>query len=203
MAEKKLIFADEFVKEIILSEIKILKLNKEKPLVLIPKEKNTEKRTKPFQTKPVQKQNYPQKNNFQTQQSYLQQSIPKQNSSPLQTPVYQQTVQQQYENPQQEVSGIDRIKFLLDDYTVSSIICDGTNKPLIVKRNEQSLATKLILTPEEINEIVQYFSDQSNIPIEEGAFRVIVRNFLFSSVISNLIGSRFIISRIVSTRPLR
>jgi len=202
---QKLIFIDEFVKEIIYSRI-----NSKKPLILIPRAKPRERKTKEVSIKPKKFQrtirktkNIPktiQKNNFRNQFPTINNF---QSQAMMSDNFKAQNFQPQFQV--QKISGMEKIQHLLDDPNVNTITCNGPNSPLRIKNNYQEYPTKLILNLEEINDITNYFSQSSNIPLEEGVFRVIVRNFMFSSIISNLIGNRFVITKIIPTRnfPVR
>ena len=56
--------------------------------------------------------------------------------------------------------------------------------------------TSLILSKEEIDDIIQKFSEISRIPLHEGFFRVAVGKLLITAVISGIIDSTFIIKKI-------
>ena len=53
-----------------------------------------------------------------------------------------------------------------------------------------------MVTKEEIDEVIQKFSEASRIPIQEGIFRVAVGKLLLSAIISGVIGSKFIIKKL-------
>jgi len=88
-----------------------------------------------------------------------------------------------------------KITPLLNDPSVSSIECSGMGKPLMIIRAGQRQMTKIILSAREIKEILQEISDAVHIPLLEGVFRAAVDNFSISAVISEMIGSRFIIKK--------
>jgi len=65
--------------------------------------------------------------------------------------------------------------------------------------------TGIILTKEEIDGIIDKFSMSSKIPAEEGIYRAVVGKLILSAIISEVIGSRFIIRKImpVINQPYR
>ncbi len=61
--------------------------------------------------------------------------------------------------------------------------------------------TGIILSKEEIDDIINKFSEKSKIPTTEGVYRVIVGNLSLSAVISNVVGSKFVIKKIIAPPP--
>jgi len=88
-----------------------------------------------------------------------------------------------------------KITPLLHDPSISSIECQGEGKQIMVIRMGQRQITKIILTKKEIDEILNKVSDSVNIPLLEGVFRAAVDNFSINAVISDIIGSRFVIKK--------
>ncbi len=87
---------------------------------------------------------------------------------------------------------------LLNDPSVLSIECVGQNVPLNIFRGGQKQRTKVILTKIEIDNLLNEISKQSKIPLGEGVFRVIVNNLMINAVISDLVGTRFVIKKLFS-----
>ena len=88
-----------------------------------------------------------------------------------------------------------KITPLLNDMSVSTIECSGTGKPLMIIRAGQKMGTKISLSAAEIKEVLQKVSDAVHIPLLEGVFRAAVDNFSINAVISEMIGSRFVIKK--------
>jgi hypothetical protein len=88
-----------------------------------------------------------------------------------------------------------KITPLLNDPSVSTIECSGAGKPLMIIRAGQKQGTRIVLTAEEIKEILHKVSDAVHIPLLEGVFRAAVDNFNINAVISEMIGSRFVIKK--------
>jgi hypothetical protein len=55
--------------------------------------------------------------------------------------------------------------------------------------------TDIILSKEDIDRVINKFSEVSKIPATEGIFRVIVGNLILSAIISGVIGSKFVIKK--------
>ena len=83
---------------------------------------------------------------------------------------------------------------LINDPLVSSIECNGPNEKIIV-RVPAAKPTNITLSEEEIDEIIKKFSEATKIPVQEGVFRVAFGRLVFSAIISEVIGSKFIIKK--------
>jgi len=88
-----------------------------------------------------------------------------------------------------------KITPLLNDPSVSTIECQGAGKPLMIIRAGQKQGTKIVLNANDIKEVLQKVSDAVHIPLLEGVFRAAVDNFSINAVISEMIGSRFVIKK--------
>ncbi|MCD4771155.1 hypothetical protein K8R30_01930 [archaeon] len=91
--------------------------------------------------------------------------------------------------------GYGKIAPLLDDPSISTIECEGVNKPIMILRAAQRQKTRVALTKEEIHEILEKVADETHIPLLEGVFRAVVSGFSINAVISEMIGSRFVIKK--------
>jgi len=83
---------------------------------------------------------------------------------------------------------------LINDPLVSSIECNGPDEKIIV-RVPAAKPTNITLSKEEIDEIIKKFSEATKIPVQEGVFRVAFGRLVFSAIISEVIGSKFIIKK--------
>lgn len=87
----------------------------------------------------------------------------------------------------------------LKDPSVRSIECNGPDTGIVVKTQNQEKVTEVMLNQEEISQVINIFSTQTKIPIEEGTFRVALGNLAFSAIISDIVGSKFIIKKLLQT----
>lgn len=141
---------------------------------------------------------------MQAQQKMLQQQIssqisishpssPKQIVPPLQhrgpTPIQNKPA------PIPSWTGYGRLSGLMMDPGVTHIECTGPNNPIRVVKRGQTQITNIALTQDEIKKFFEYISEKSSIPLAEGVFRVVVDNILFNAVISELVGTKFIIKK--------
>lgn len=92
-------------------------------------------------------------------------------------------------------TGFDKLLPFLNDRSIMKIEYRAESQPLFITRLGQTFATKITLTDDEANDILQEFSKQSRIPILKGVFRVYTKNFMVFAVISDFIKPRFIITK--------
>lgn len=90
---------------------------------------------------------------------------------------------------------LGKLNMLLRDKAITMIECPGPEKPILIKRINQLNITKVSLSQQEINNIIEEFSKKARIPIIGGVFRASVSNLTISAVISEFVGSRFIITK--------
>jgi hypothetical protein len=91
--------------------------------------------------------------------------------------------------------GLGKIEALLKDKSIQAIECTGPGKNILIKRYNKINASGLILPQDEISLIIKEFSKQAKIPIIGGLFKAAVGNLIISAVISDFVGSRFIINK--------
>jgi len=84
--------------------------------------------------------------------------------------------------------------FIMDPI-VRRIECNGPGERVAVMVPMPKY-TDIILSKEEIDEIIKAFEQKSKIPASEGIYRVVVGKFIFSAIISDVIGSKFSINKI-------
>lgn len=96
---------------------------------------------------------------------------------------------------QQASIDLGKINFFLKDLNSSQIECPGPDKFLLVKGFNMQKTTNLSLSNDEINEIIRRFSEATKMPIIEGVFKAALGNLTITAVISDIAGSRFIITK--------
>jgi len=94
---------------------------------------------------------------------------------------------------------LGKLTSLVLDPGVINIECPGPEKYVSIKKMGKIMITKIILSKEEIQEIINSFSRESRIPIISGVFKAITSNMIITSI-DSLSGPRFIISKI-NPRP--
>lgn len=90
---------------------------------------------------------------------------------------------------------LGKINHLLEDPAVTSIECSGPGKNIVVKTYGSTKITNIVLSEKEILEILEKLSKESKIPLSKGMFKAAIKNFIISAITSELIGSRFIITK--------
>ncbi|MDP3027294.1 MAG: hypothetical protein Q8N63_06295 [Nanoarchaeota archaeon] len=86
-----------------------------------------------------------------------------------------------------------RLNAFLYDKEISIIECPGPGKIISVKKAGTHALTQITIAPEEINKIIQNFSEKSRITVIGGIFKASVGSLIITAVISEFVGSRFII----------
>lgn len=109
----------------------------------------------------------------------------------------------QYLRPTPKNIKIDLLKLtpLVNDPAVRHIECNGPDKPVMVEGKMGRKKTKIILNKEDIENIINKFAELSKIPIHEGIYRVVLGKLVFSAIISNIVGSKFIIKKMAAYSP--
>jgi CRISPR/Cas system-associated protein Cas7 (RAMP superfamily) len=98
-------------------------------------------------------------------------------------------------NPTKRQIDLGKLNPLIQDPVVQSIECNGPDKPIIV-RIPSTKQTKIVLNKEEINEVIQKFSQAAKIPVSKGIFKVAFGRLIFSAIVSEVVDSKFIIKKI-------
>lgn len=95
------------------------------------------------------------------------------------------------------IINLGKLDPLVRDPLVRVIECNGPNEKIIVMGVMGRKSTGIILTKEEIDETVKKFSDAAKIPVHEGIFRVAFGGLFFSTIVSEIIGSKFLIKKVL------
>jgi hypothetical protein len=117
--------------------------------------------------------------------SILPKATPK---TPKQIPILRQEIAQGNQ-------GYEQLQLLLKDPSVSLIECSGAKKPLSIIRRGRKQPTQITLTEEDIKRYLKEISEKTHIPLLEGVFRTIIGPISINAVISEIIGSKFIIKK--------
>lgn len=106
-------------------------------------------------------------------------------SLPIQIPQFQKSLD----------IDLGKINIFFNDPRINSIECSGPDKFITVITNKQEL-TRISLNEKEIQDIINKFSTLSNTKIIGGLLKARVNNYTITAVVSEIIGSRFMISKI-------
>lgn len=93
------------------------------------------------------------------------------------------------------IESLSKLNFLIADPSIFSIECPGPNKIILINRQGMVQATNIMLTKEEIDKIINEFSERTHIPLIQGTFKAVSGKLLITAVISEFVGTRFIIQK--------
>lgn len=92
---------------------------------------------------------------------------------------------------------LGKLNPLIKDPLVKNIECFGPDQNIIVNGTMGSKPTGIMLSNDEINDVMERFSRATKIPFTEGVFKVVAGKLIFSAIISNVVGSKFIIRKMI------
>jgi len=98
---------------------------------------------------------------------------------------------------------LEKLNPLIKDPMVRDIQCNGPDKNIMVKGAMGVKGTNIILSKEEINQVIKKFSETAKIPLQEGVFKVVVGRLILSAIISDVVGSKFIIKKMMYSPAFR
>src|SRR3989344_4527753 len=101
-----------------------------------------------------------------------------------------------YKEKKTEGFFLGKITPLILDPRVIAIECTGPGRFVIVKLPDKKLSTNITLTKENIDGIINTFSEESRIPRIGGVFKAVVNNMVVTAIDSHIGGPRFIINKI-------
>ncbi|MBU1129530.1 MAG: hypothetical protein KJ949_02795 [Nanoarchaeota archaeon] len=91
---------------------------------------------------------------------------------------------------------LGKLNPLIKDPLVREIHCSGPDQNIVVQGNMGTKPTSIVLNNSEIDLVIKRFSQASKIPDSPGIYKVIVGKLILSAIISEVVGSRFIINKI-------
>lgn len=104
--------------------------------------------------------------------------------------------------PTKKEIDLGKLNPLIQDPFVKEIECYGEDMHIIVRGNMGIKKTNIILEKSEIDEIIKKISEATKIPAAQGIYKVVVGRLIFFAIISEIIGSKFIIKKMLySQRP--
>ncbi len=105
----------------------------------------------------------------------------------------------QYLKPTPTNTEIDlgRLNAFVRDPLVKVIECNGSDENIIVHGSMGTKPTNIILKKEEIDEIIKKFAEAAKIPQDEGIFKAVFGKLILSAIISETVGSKFIIRKMM------
>jgi len=111
-----------------------------------------------------------------------------------QQPMMQRAMPQQIpERP--KISVMEKLNPILADPSVQSINCPGPNQNITILRMGIPQITQMSFTSNEINDFMKDMSEKTKIPLLPGLFKVVFQNIIVTAVISEFIGTKFLIEK--------
>jgi hypothetical protein len=92
---------------------------------------------------------------------------------------------------------LGKLNPLINDPMVRIIECYGPGENIVVQGNMGTKKTGIILDKEEINNVIQRFSRETRIPVEEGIFKVVAGRLMILAIVSGVVDSKFIIKKML------
>lgn len=97
--------------------------------------------------------------------------------------------------PTEKQLSLGKLSQFIANPLIKEIECNGPDTPIIVK-NPVAKKTEVTLSKEEIDSILQEFSKAAMIPVAEGVVKMAAGKFTITAIVSEVVGSKFIIKRI-------
>ena len=103
-----------------------------------------------------------------------------------------------FDNGEGNSANLSKIEGLVKDNSIVSIDCPGPGKFIILRNTlGRQVITKSVLMKEDIDSVLNYFSNETRIPRIGGIFKAIIGNLVITAIDSDVAGPRFIITKIV------
>lgn len=96
---------------------------------------------------------------------------------------------------------LGKLNPFIQDPAVRVIECEGPDINIVVSGNMGTRAGNLVLTKEDIEDILSRFSQASRIPLTEGIVKIVLGQLVLSAIVSEIIGSKFIIRKMAPPMP--
>jgi hypothetical protein len=96
---------------------------------------------------------------------------------------------------------LGKLNMLIQNPNIFSIECNGPDESLIIKESGITKPTNMALSKEEINQVLKKFSEITHVPLEEGVTKMVAGRLILSAIVSDIVGSRFIIRKM--SQPLQ
>ncbi len=94
-----------------------------------------------------------------------------------------------------QINSLGKLSIILSNPAIQGIEFPGPGKNLLINRSGRIEDTKTTLKPEEVDAILSEVSQKTKIPIIPGVFKAALGNLIITAVISEFVGSRFIIQK--------
>jgi len=113
-----------------------------------------------------------------------------------------QTFQYLKPTPTNKEIDLGKLNVFIKDPQVRLIECYGPNEYVVVHGSMGAKPTKVVLNKEEIDAIIKNFAEKAKIPLDEGVFKAAFGRLIMSAIVSETVGSKFVIRKIpISPQP--
>lgn len=92
---------------------------------------------------------------------------------------------------------LGKLNSFIQDPLVKIIECNGPEENIAVNGAMGLKPTKIVLSKQEIDEVIKKFAEAAKIPQDEGVFKAVVGNLTLSGIISEVVGSKFVIRKMM------
>ena len=89
----------------------------------------------------------------------------------------------------------EKLESLIKDSSIQSIECPGPDKNILIKKDNKVEPVALILSADEIKSFLKKTSEKTNTPLEEGIFRAKLDSSAITAIVSEFVGSKFVIQK--------
>jgi len=89
----------------------------------------------------------------------------------------------------------EKLDSLIEDPSIQSIECPGPDKNLLIKKEGKIEPIALLLSADEIKSFLKKTSEKTNTSLEEGLFRAKLDSITITAVVSEFVGSKFVIQK--------
>ncbi|MBU2104890.1 MAG: hypothetical protein KKF67_03935 [Nanoarchaeota archaeon] len=100
-----------------------------------------------------------------------------------------------YPSPTNKDIDLEKLNPLIRDPAVKIIECNGPGEKILVRGNMGTKLTSISLTQNEIDNMIERFSEEAKIPITEGVFNVAVGRLILTALISEIVSPKFVIKK--------
>ncbi|MFH1500636.1 MAG: hypothetical protein ABIE22_01695 [archaeon] len=90
---------------------------------------------------------------------------------------------------------LGKLNHLVSDPKVTMIECPGPGKYVLVRSRLKSSITNISLGESEVRDTINIFSQAARIPLIGGVFKAAVGNLVIIAILSDFVGSKFIITK--------
>jgi hypothetical protein len=96
-------------------------------------------------------------------------------------------------SPETNFFDLGALNELVQDVEVTLIQCDGQNTPIKINKRSIFGTTNIVLSNEEISDIIRKFAARAQVALTEPIFRAQIQGLAITAIISPYTGSRFVI----------